>query len=54
MNVVKKMFLRIFYRSLVTSAGNSGNLRYEYAMIPYILSENPEADNRDMCCRYEI
>lgn len=50
LNVVKIMFLRDLYTALwsllfVIPGIYKG---YEYAMIPYILSENPEADSRDV------
>ena len=50
MNVVKIMFLRDLFTALwslllVIPGIYKG---YEYAMIPYILSENPEADSRDV------
>lgn len=50
MNVVKIMFLRDLFTFLWTLLLVIPGIYkgYEYAMIPYILSENPEADSRDV------
>lgn len=50
LNVVKIMFLRDLFIFLWTLAlVVPGFVKsYEYAMIPYILSENPEADQREV------
>lgn len=50
MNVVKIMFLRDLYISLWTLLLVIPGIikAYEYQMIPYILSENPEADSKDV------
>lgn len=49
-NVVKIMFLRDLYTLLWTFLLIIPGIikGYEYAMIPYILSENPEADTKDV------
>ena len=50
MNVVKIMFLRDLFTGLWSLLFIIPGIYkgYEYAMIPYILSENPEADSRDV------
>lgn len=50
LNVVKVMFLRDLFTFLWTLLLIIPGIYkgYEYAMIPYILSENPEADYRDV------
>lgn len=50
LNVVKIMFLRDLYTFLWTLLLIIPGIvkAYEYQMIPYILSENPEADKRDV------
>lgn len=50
MNVVKVMFLRDLFTFLWTLLLVIPGIYkgYEYAMIPFILSENPEADYRDV------
>lgn len=50
MNVVKIMFLRDLYTLLWTLLLVVPGIikSYEYQMIPYILSENPEADSKDV------
>lgn len=50
LNVVKIMFLRDLYTTLWTFLLIIPGIvkSYEYMMIPFILSENPEADSRDV------
>lgn len=50
LNVVKIMFLRDLFVSLWTLLLVIPGIikAYEYTMIPYILSENPEADSKDV------
>ena len=50
LNVVKIMFLRDLFIALWTLLFVIPGIvkSYEYAMIPYILSENPEADQREV------
>lgn len=50
LNVVKIMFLKDLFTFLWTLLLVIPGIYkgYEYAMIPYILSENPEADSRDV------